>query len=359
MTDQTELATASEHGRNLVILCDGTGNEHKARGNTNVVRLHSMVPEGPDQLCYYIPGVGTREASQALTPIGRVGTRLLGLAFGYGAKQNVVDGYRFLVRNWREGDRIYLFGFSRGAYIARALAGMLRVVGLLRGEQENLVPYALRLFWKGHGKDIDWEHVKHFTAQFSRPEFPKWAWPVAFIGVWDTVKAIGWFRRRLQLPYTRLLKSAAVVRHACSLDEWRSQYKVYTVSEDEMSKENRDFKEVWFAGVHSDVGGAYETSPELGQIAFQWLVQEAMSYGLAIDEEKFAPYVALPPSHAWAPLNRLSRWWLLLGPAPRRLVPAGATVHGSVLTRMGTSEQTAARYRSKGYVAGGPSEPWD
>lgn len=346
-------------GRNLVIFCDGTGNELKARGNTNVVRLHSMVPEGADQLCFYIPGVGTRGSSQALTPLGRVVTKLMGLAFGYGVKQNMVDGYTFLMRNWQEGDRIYLFGFSRGAYTARALAGMLRVIGLLRPEQENLVPYALKLFWKAHGKDIDWDHVKVFTAQFSRPEFPKWAWPVAFVGVWDTVKAIGWFRRRLRLPYTRLLKSAAVVRHACSLDEWRSQYKIYTLSEDEMSKDTRDFEEVWFAGVHSDVGGGYETDPELGQIAFQWLVGQAKSHRLKVDQERFRPYLRLPLSHAEAPANRLSRWWALLGVAPRRLVPEGAKIHESVLIRMRSSDTARKRYVGKGYVDGGPFAPWD
>jgi uncharacterized protein (DUF2235 family) len=357
MNDRT--GSAASAGRNLVVFCDGTGNELKARANTNVVRLHSMVPESPDQLCYYIPGVGTRGSSQALTPIGRVGTKLLGLGFGYGVKQNVVDGYRFLMRNWQEGDRIYLFGFSRGAYTVRALAGMLRVVGLLRSDQENLVPYALTLFWKPHGKDIDWEHVKVFTAQFSRPEFPKWAWPVSFVGVWDTVKAIGWFRRRLRLPYTRLLKSAAVVRHACSLDEWRSQYKVYTVSEDEGKKENRDFEEVWFAGVHSDVGGGYETNPELGQIAFQWVAKEAMARGLVIAQDRFEPYMSLPATHAGVPANTLSRWWALLGWSPRRLVPPGATVHESVVTRMAESGHAAARYRSKGYADGGAVEPWD
>lgn len=358
MTNRTDVAAEPGEARNLVIFCDGTGNELKARANTNVVRLNAMTRNDDGQLTFYIPGVGTRGASQALTPVGRAVTKTLGLAFGYGVKQNVVDGYVFLMRNWRPGDRIFLLGFSRGAYTVRALAGMLRVVGLLRPEQENLVPYAMKLFWKPHGKDIDWDHVKLLTAQFSRPEFPKWAWPVAFVGVWDTVKAIGWFRRRLRLPYTRLLKSAAVVRHACSLDEWRAQYKAYTVSEDEMRKESRDIEEVWFPGVHSDIGGGYETSPELGQIAFQWIVEEAVAQGLGIDEEAFRPYESLPPSHAEAPANTLSRWWVLLGVSPRRLMPPGATVHRSVVYRVEGSEEAAKRYRKKGYPARGSVEPW-
>ena len=348
----------AQRGRNLVIFCDGTGNELKARANTNVIKLHEMTLDDTTQTCFYLPGVGTRGSSRALTPIGRITTRLAGLAFGYGAKQNVVDGYTFLMRTWRPGDRIYLLGFSRGAYTARALAGMLRVVGLLRPEQENLVPYALKLFWKGHGKDIDWDHVEKFTAQFARSDFPKWARPVQFLGIWDTVKAIGWFRRRLQLPYTRLLKSVEVVRHVCSLDDWRAQYKAYILSENEMADERRDMKEVWFAGVHSDVGGGYESNPELGHIAFQWIVKQASAHGLRIDQELFEPYETIPGSSAIAPTNRLGLWWVLLGVSRRRLIPHGGAVHESVRVRMDSSPAFASRYRDKGVTDANPVETW-
>jgi uncharacterized protein (DUF2235 family) len=358
MSDLSTRSSAAIGGRSLVVFCDGTGNELKARGNTSVVRLHEMTIDDAEQICFYLPGVGTRGSSQALTPVGRVTTRLLGLAFGYGAKQNIVDGYTFLMRNWRPGDRIYLFGFSRGAYTARALAGMLRVVGLLRPEQENLIPYSLKLFWKAHGKNIDWDHVKKFTAQFSRSDFPKWARPVRFMGIWDSVKAIGWFRRRLQLPYTRLLKSVDVVRHACSLDDWRAQYKAYTVSGTEMADERRDMKEVWFAGIHSDVGGGYESNPELGRIAFQWVTNQALANGLRIDEALFEPYQTVLRSDAVAPSNRLGWWWVLLGVSRRSVLPPGAAVHESLRLRMDNSEQLASRYRAKGVSDGNPVEPW-
>jgi uncharacterized protein (DUF2235 family) len=180
------------------------------------------------------------------------------------------------MHNWEPGDKIYLFGFSRGAYTVRALAGMLRVIGLLRPGHENLIPYALKLFWKGRGKNIDWGLVKGWTKEFSRDDFPKWGTPVEYLGVGDTVKAIGWFTRRLPLPYTRLLKSVQTVRHACSLDEWRAQYKAYIVSEDEMKKPERDMKEVWFAGVHSDVGGTFEPEHELADITLGWIGSEAI-----------------------------------------------------------------------------------
>lgn len=284
--------------KNLVIFCDGTGNELKAKGNTNVLRLHGMSLESPGQVRFYTAGVGTQGSPQALTAIGRGATRVLGLTFGYGLKANVVEGYTFIMRRWQPGDSIYLFGFSRGAYTVRALAGMLRVVGLLRLDQENMVPYALKLFWKSHGKEIDWDHVKGFTKQFAREDFDQWGYPVTFLGTWDTVKAVGWFTRRIQLPYTRLLKSVRTVRHACSLDEWRAQYKAYTVAWEELRKPSRDMREVWFAGVHSDVGGSFEPDHQLGEIAMAWIGAEAIAAGLDLDEEAFAIYRNLPRTYA-------------------------------------------------------------
>lgn len=343
--------------KNLAIFCDGTGNEPKAKGKTNVLRLYGMALESPTQTRFYSAGVGTLESPKALTAIGRRISRLFGLALGYGLKANVVDCYTFLMRHWEPGDSIYLFGFSRGAYTARALAGMLRVVGLLRPEQENMVPYALKLFWKAHGKNIDWDDVKEFTPQFSRPEFERWGYPVRFLGIWDTVKAVGWFRRRLRLPYTRLLKSVRTVRHACSLDEWRGQYKAYLVSEEE-TKAGRDFCEVWFAGVHSDVGGAFKLDPELGNIAMAWIGSEATDAGLELDEDAFAFYRTLPPSTALGKVHPMGRYWVLGGISRRRAIPAGARVHRSVKIRMDTSPRARTRYSKKGITEDNPVESW-
>jgi uncharacterized protein (DUF2235 family) len=345
-------------GKNLVIFSDGTGNHLKAKGNTNVIRLHRMTLETPDQIRFYDPGVGTAGAPQALTWIGRSWTRLLGLAFGYGLKRNVVEGYTFLMRHWEAGDRIYLFGFSRGAYTVRALSGMLRVIGLLPPDQENLVPYALKLFWKSHGKKIDWDHVKTWCAQFARPDFPRWGYPVEFLGIWDTVKSIGWFRRRLQLPYTRLLKSVRFTRHACSLDEWRGQYKAYRVSETEMAKPGRDMREVWFAGVHSDVGGTFEPEHDLADITLGWIGSEAAAAGLDIDPGALAPYTTLPADHALGEVHRMGWFWAFAGIGRHKAQPPNATVHESVKLRMAADPKSAQRYAKKGIRDSNPVEPW-
>ena len=120
--------------KNLVICLDGTGAQPRATGNTNVVRLYSMLDlsDPEKQIAYYDPGVGTFSAAGAWTPLARWWSRTVGLAFGNGLKENLGEAYTWLMRNWQVGDQVYVFGFSRGAYNARALLGLLRTLGLLR-----------------------------------------------------------------------------------------------------------------------------------------------------------------------------------------------------------------------------------
>src|SRR5260221_1076552 len=98
---------------------------------SNVIKVYKMLAKAPSQIAYYHPGVGTMGARNALTPIGKWWTRLIGLAFGYGVSDNIADAYQFLMREFEPDDQVYVFGFSRGAYTARALCGMLHIVGLL------------------------------------------------------------------------------------------------------------------------------------------------------------------------------------------------------------------------------------
>src|SRR5215212_8793128 len=142
MTDPSPAASTS---RNLVVCLDGTSNEPEV-DVTNVARLFDMAIKDDRQLVYYDPGVGTMGARSATTPVGKSLTRVSGLVVGFGVRDNVAEAYSWLMANYRAGDQIYLFGFSRGAYTALALAGMLRTVGLLSAGAENLVPYALKLY---------------------------------------------------------------------------------------------------------------------------------------------------------------------------------------------------------------------
>src|SRR5215207_756215 len=144
-------------GKNIVICLDGTGNEVNARGVTNVFKIVELLDlsDPAKQVVYYDPGVGTFAAPTAWSGAARRLSRLGGLALGHGLRHNLGEAYTFLMNTWQPGDRVFVFGFSRGAYNARALCGMLYRVGLLRPGSENLVPYAVRVYARRTGKDSD------------------------------------------------------------------------------------------------------------------------------------------------------------------------------------------------------------
>ena len=130
--------------RNIIVCCDGTNNEFGPE-NTNVVRLVEIL-ERDAQLVYYDPGVGTLPEPGIWSKIGGMISQIGGLAFGAGLPWKVEEAYTYLMNYWERGDRVFLFGFSRGAYSARVLAGMLHAIGVLPRGSENMVPYAMRLF---------------------------------------------------------------------------------------------------------------------------------------------------------------------------------------------------------------------
>ena len=132
--------------RNIVLCLDGTSNKYAAV-NTNVVKLYAMLDRARnDQLSYYQPGIGTMPPPGIFGRLKRWFVTRLDLAIAWLLSDHVTDAYRFLMRYYQQGDRIFIFGFSRGAYTARALIGLLNRPGLLRPGSENLVPYAVRQY---------------------------------------------------------------------------------------------------------------------------------------------------------------------------------------------------------------------
>ncbi|RPI23049.1 MAG: DUF2235 domain-containing protein, partial [Actinobacteria bacterium] len=218
--------------KNIVLCLDGTGNQLKAKGNTNVVLLYQMLdlsdPEA--QVAFYDPGVGTFAATGAWTRLSQKLSKLLGLAFGLGIKDNIAEAYRYLMGHYRPGDRVFVFGFSRGAFTARALCGMSYRAGMMQPGAENLVPYLVSRYTKGgRWSDEDWKNVDQFAKTFSHDHGGSLAMPVAFLGLWDSVKALGYLRWDPSWPYTRQLPNARVIRHAVSIDEKRRPYPEYLV----------------------------------------------------------------------------------------------------------------------------------
>ena len=340
--------------KNIVICCDGTGNEFGDR-NSNVVKLYKTLVCDPNQSVYYHPGVGTMGARNALTRIGKWWTRMVGLAFGYGTSENVADAYQFLMRIFEPGDRIYVFGFSRGAYTARVLCGMIHIVGLLTRGNEGLIPYAIRMIKK---EKIDFAVADDFKKTFSHNQCKP-----HFVGVWDTVSTVGWIYNAVHFPFTRAANNPDlnVVRHAISIDERRTFFRQNLFGKP--NNPGQDVKEVWFPGVHSDVGGSYpESESQLSKIAFQWMLGEAKLAGLRIDPEREAeilggkaPYVAADPSsenqhESLSGFWRIAEVWpkvsstrspggtwkkgLRFNLARRRRIPPDAILHDSVKQRI-------------------------
>lgn len=320
-------APEASNGRNLVLMFDGTANQLATGvGGTNVVRLFRSLtePGDPQQLVFYDPGVGTFGSTRRGTAIRRKGSLLIDRAFGRGIKSNVADGYRYLMRNYQENDRIYLFGFSRGAYTARALAALLQGFGLLTNDRDNLVDYAIQYFWKGANRNQEYfEIAGRFKAYFSQPV------DIRFVGLFDTVSAIGWARRRFSLPWTDALENVNSGWHAIAIDERRSAYAPDLWAVDPTNED--DFRQVWFAGVHSDIGGTYEDH-HLADITLDWMARGASRHGLVINRDRIpiaGPSTVDGEVHA----NLLPYWWI--AGFGRRTIPPNANVHRSVERKLG------------------------
>ena len=342
--------------KNIVILSDGSGNDPAKDDPTNVVRLLGMLEEGDDQIVWYDAGVGTAGSTSGLTAVGRLFGRIGGAALGFGLKKNVLEAYTFLMYNHEPGDRIYLFGFSRGAYSARALAGLLYQVGLLRRGQENMMPYALKLFWwrvgrvsKERKKERMHKSAQKFSEHFSRRDFQRGNREnVRYVGLWDTVKAMGYLRPNISLPDTNKMDMAPSLAHAVSIDERRWLFMPKLIAPDAEGFESGGFKEVWFAGVHSDVGGTFGKGG-LADITLGWIVADAAANGLKIEADEFAEF---RPENQQADLaegavHDNASWWKLFRAGYRRKIRPGAVIHESVKVRMDRTAGTRRPYEPR------------
>ncbi|WP_062381560.1 DUF2235 domain-containing protein [Pseudomonas abietaniphila] len=277
---------------NLVICCDGTWNtpdqlDQGVPAPTNVVRLYNAVADldaqGNPQTNYYHPGVGTN---------GGWWDKAVGGGTGAGLDSNIMSAYQKLCYCYQPNDAIYLFGFSRGAYTVRSLAGFIGCCGLLR--LTGLKPAQV------------WERIQSLLTYGyrrkteKRADWAKQGWdfhneagdaiPIRFIGVWDTVGALGIpddmallnlidNRERYTFHDTALHPSVEYARHALAMDERRASFQPTLWSE---PPAGTDLKQIWFPGVHSDVGGGYRECG-LSDGALDWMIKEAGSVGLCFD----------------------------------------------------------------------------
>jgi len=278
--------------RHLIACCDGTW--QTARNHSNVHRLAGAVaaaaPDGTEQECQYFPGVGA---------LGSVWARVSGGVAGVGLSRNVMDAYTWLATRFRDGDKISIFGFSRGAFTARSLAGMISACGLLNLDgmsAEDARAHVERAYEKkyraGNTALPSWRQGMQFRFDpVDAARIPVW-----FIGVWDTVGSLGIpdhlglvnvidSPRRYEFHDVTLNPCIAHARHALALDEFRGPFTPTLWSD---PAPGQDLKQVWFPGNHSDVGGGYRETG-LSDGALLWMMQEATAaVGLAFDATKRA-----------------------------------------------------------------------
>ncbi|KAF9040238.1 hypothetical protein BDZ89DRAFT_1100225 [Hymenopellis radicata] len=311
-----EIIPPQHANRTLVLCFDGTGTDWQSSTkrpfvfqNSNVVNFFATLKKDDcsKQLVYYQAGIGTYSVPQIASPMTARLNRIFDTMVGVHLNAHVMGGYEFIMQNYEAGDKICIFGFSRGAYTARALAGML--VGLLPRCNHQQVPFAYKMY--SREDEIGWTQSAEFKKAFSIDV------DIEFLGVWDTVGSVGVFPRRL--PFTASNTHVRHFRHALALDErrvrfipsfWHRHVHEKGVKPGEMpsarqrkskhpnektlvayerafeaahtqdhphENEETDIEEVWFAGCHCDVGGgsvANEVRNSLARIPLRWMIRQ-------------------------------------------------------------------------------------
>ena len=332
--------------RRLVVCADGTWrSQDDVTDTTNVEKLHDAVlprsPDGTAQLRAYFPGVGTTRWE-----------RLVGGAFGVGLSRNVKQAYGWLAERYEgptdddPGDELHLFGFSRGAYTVRSLAGMIRNVGLLRPEHLDRLDEAY-----AHYRDRDraWSPDGSRSVAF-RERWSRDVPSIRCLGVWDTVGALGvptrgpvghLTRQRWGFHDVQLSRRVQNGFHALAVDEQRRAFAPTLWLADDAHAGEQHVEQVWFAGTHSDVGGGTDDCG-LSDTTLRWMAGKAADCGLALDEARLR---ALAPDAARGRLHdSFSLPFRLQGrhvrslceepPAPPgRSMRSHQSVHESVLDR--------------------------
>jgi len=274
--------------KRIVICFDGTWNKPADEAlapagqiETNVCRFYESVEDqaadGIKQVKWYDEGVGSKWYD-----------RFIGGAIGAGLEINIVQGYEFLAKQYEDDDEVYVLGFSRGAYTARSLVGMIRNCGLIYPKHLTLrVPMAYGIY-RTRGDNVDSFTAKLFRSSFSREI------KIKFIGVWDTVGALGIpldVLKDVNMKFyefhdTNLSHIVENAYHAVAIDEHRRDYTAALWNPDTAPQQKLEQR--WFIGAHCDVGGGYNDR-RLSDITLQWMQDKAGALGLAVDAVQVGP----------------------------------------------------------------------
>jgi uncharacterized protein (DUF2235 family) len=327
--------------KKVIICADGTWNTPHGPASmpddTNVRKLYLMLVDDATQLKYYDSGVGTDG-----TPF----EHFFGGTMGDGLFEKVQDGYGFVSYVWDPGDDIYIFGFSRGAYTARSIAGMLAAFGVPTRNLDNQTVKRMFEAYRIGDHDTRLKAKAALSAEYGLADVK-----VRMVGVWDTVGSLGvpghLFSDFDQAKYgfldTTLNPCIQNAYHAISLDERRASFLPTLWTNPDGSSRNNDdqVQQVWFPGVHCDVGGSYAQC-ELSNITLRWMVDNAKRCGLVFDDTEVQKCL----SASYKPLGVAHDEWKLIpwGPPKSRVAPSNAVMSNTVKLRLngGIGYQTAA-----------------
>lgn len=304
--------------KRIIFCADGTWDS--AQNDTNVYKLFKAIPITSSQVAFYDDGVGSDG-----TPL----EKLVGGAFGDGLFQKIKDGYTKIAHVYEQGDEIFIFGFSRGAFTARSLAGMIANCGLPTGAfDDNLVNTAFQAYRNKAQRAAllaTLNKYNLFNAQ------------IKMVGVWDTVGSLGipaLFGNVDPVLYgfldTSLHPDVLNAYQALAIDERRQEFPPTLWTPPSPPVAAQVLEQVWFAGVHCDVGGGY---PETGlsDITFSWMMGKAINLGLQIDANVSAQYATLDAKYALAQIH--DSWSLLWGFPKSRTVTNNSILSNSVPIR--------------------------
>ena len=366
--------------RRIALFCDGTWNSPRIPITTNVHKLQKAVKHMPEngQISRYFSGIGT--INRFSSPLRQVFNKYGGGAFGWGLDTKVKEAYQFIAENYQSGDEIYLFGFSRGAFTARSVAGMIRKCGIVKDTSPEGINAAFELYrQKGPENAPDTDHIWAERRALS----PKYATSakdlekrgdgsetdgskivkIAYLGIWDTVGARGlplailgpvamFWNRRYKFHDMQLSSLVRSARHAVAVDERRVFYKPALWDNLDGAKglnkgddENplRAYQQQWFVGNHSIVGGSAQAQA-LAAIPLMWVLQGAGR--LVLDPDIIFPPVrenALIDADELEPGSDILKAWRK-GPSPDQ----AHHIHPSVTQRM----RERGDYRPKSLTRG-------
>jgi len=320
--------------RRLILCLDGTWNEpdkkssgYDVRRPTNVVKIaRSIRPvdeQGNSQIVYYDEGVGTHNRTD----------KILGGLSGIGIVDNILEAYRFLVHNYEAGDKIFLFGFSRGAYTARSLSGLVNSIGLL---PKNNV------YWLPEGYELYRQEAKPDVLENYRNKYKSIVPEIEAICVWDTVGALGIpigfiqeiSRRKYAFHDTELSSNVNNAFHALAIDEKRESFKPTLWSK--KAKKSQAMEQMWFSGVHSGIGGSYRNDG-LANCTLNWMVEKVSPLGLEFDTD----YLSFFKSNPLGPMyeSRTGMYKLL----PKHIRPIGTKKTQNESVYSGVKQRTASK----------------